>query len=635
MNKKETSRLIKVLSILVLTIFVALGCQNPLNNDTTSDEDTSSLSSISDLSYTAGNGQISVNWTDPSADDLDHIEVTWTPEHGESQPKQIDPTTESATITGLSNGTEYTFSIVAVDTSGNKSEPETFKDTPMASSPPAEVSNLTSTSGDTEVTLSWTDPTDDSDFDHVEITWDSEDGESQPKVVSADTASATITGLTNGTTYEFTVKTVDIYGNVSPGNTVSAMPKIAVTGVTVSSETGDTEIVEAETLQLTATVEPSDATNQNVSWSSSDATIAEVSSSGLVTGNAEGTVVVTVTTDDGGYTATIGLTVNPYIPATEVSFVGWDGTPLDSTEQMEEYRRGNVMVYLKPVDTTYPDIEVTSGDSTSVKVVDVFGPSARIDSEDALAFVVLVETSGITSGVTLTATNTDSGVEDSFSIDITERTDPPTLIGVQPVDSETISVFYSEMMNISDIGNVDNYTVVDSEGVSIEVLSASPGENGEYADITLGSTFTGGETLRVTVTDVRDLSDASIDPANSEETITFVSSRPQPINVDKIIEEEGKLSGSSDAIAVEESSFTNHRVYVYEENTPLSEYYLLAQQETVDSTGSFGPMESFVFMGNEMIFDNRNYIIFVAAEHSDGYISFSEGVVYTVTTGNE
>jgi Bacterial surface proteins containing Ig-like domains len=64
-----------------------------------------------------------------------------------------------------------------------------------------------------------------------------------------------------------------------------------------------------ETTVLVATVFPANATNANVIWSSSDESVATVSSTGAVTGVAAGSAVITVTTSDGGKTATCNVTV--------------------------------------------------------------------------------------------------------------------------------------------------------------------------------------------------------------------------------------------------------------------------------------------------------------------------------------
>ena len=93
-----------------------------------------------------------------------------------------------------------------------------------------------------------------------------------------------------------------INGYNSGGSTVS------VTGVTLSPNS--TSVEAGSDVTLTATVAPSNATNQNVSWTSSNSSVATVSG-GIVTGVAEGSATITVRTNDGGYTATCSVTVTP------------------------------------------------------------------------------------------------------------------------------------------------------------------------------------------------------------------------------------------------------------------------------------------------------------------------------------
>lgn len=83
---------------------------------------------------------------------------------------------------------------------------------------------------------------------------------------------------------------------------------VPVTGVSVSPTS--VTLNNGQTSQLTATVSPANATNKTVSWSTSNALIASVNASGLVTANGAGTATITATTADGGRTATCTVTVN-------------------------------------------------------------------------------------------------------------------------------------------------------------------------------------------------------------------------------------------------------------------------------------------------------------------------------------
>ncbi len=88
----------------------------------------------------------------------------------------------------------------------------------------------------------------------------------------------------------------------------------------VSLDTGSLILPVEGTSQLVAVVLPETATNKSVVWSSSDLSVATVSSEGLVTGVAAGTAVISVTTIDGGKTATCSVTVQEkVVPVTGIS----------------------------------------------------------------------------------------------------------------------------------------------------------------------------------------------------------------------------------------------------------------------------------------------------------------------------
>ena len=92
-----------------------------------------------------------------------------------------------------------------------------------------------------------------------------------------------------------------------------AEPTVAVTGVTLNQNEAQMT-VGGETLTLTATVNPNNATDQRVSWSTSDANVATVEN-GVVTAVAAGNATITVTTTDGSFTATCAVTVTAPEPA--------------------------------------------------------------------------------------------------------------------------------------------------------------------------------------------------------------------------------------------------------------------------------------------------------------------------------
>lgn len=92
--------------------------------------------------------------------------------------------------------------------------------------------------------------------------------------------------------------------NTKPGGTAS---EVAVTGVTLSHS--ELTVDRNATAQLTAAVEPANAANQKVTWRSGAPAVATVDRKGLVTGVAEGTALITVTTDDGAYMAKCTVTV--------------------------------------------------------------------------------------------------------------------------------------------------------------------------------------------------------------------------------------------------------------------------------------------------------------------------------------
>lgn len=107
------------------------------------------------------------------------------------------------------------------------------------------------------------------------------------------------------TFYDGTKKDFLFKINIENGKMIT--DEIKVTGISINKLTVD--IKQGETFQLVATVQPENATNKKITWSSSNASVVSVGQDGLITANSIGTVNITVTTEDGNFTATAIVTV--------------------------------------------------------------------------------------------------------------------------------------------------------------------------------------------------------------------------------------------------------------------------------------------------------------------------------------
>ena len=94
-------------------------------------------------------------------------------------------------------------------------------------------------------------------------------------------------------------------GGNTGGNTPSKPSEVLPSSVSIS---GENVVYVGNTIQLTATVLPNNATSKSVTWKSNDTSIASVDQTGRVTGNAAGSTTITVTTKN-GKTATYQITV--------------------------------------------------------------------------------------------------------------------------------------------------------------------------------------------------------------------------------------------------------------------------------------------------------------------------------------
>jgi len=136
-----------------------------------------------------------------------------------------------------------------------------------------------------------------------------------------------------------TSNSVTVTGGTGGGTTVS------VTGVTLNKTSISLDVGGSET--LTATVAPSNATNKDVIWSTKDATIATVTTNGVVTAVAAGSTKITVTTSDGGKEAECYVVVNdPSLSPLSGTITIISTTPIVNTELTATYSGSEPVVFL-------------------------------------------------------------------------------------------------------------------------------------------------------------------------------------------------------------------------------------------------------------------------------------------------
>ena len=156
---------------------------------------------------------------------------------------------------------------------------------------------------------------------------------------------------------------------------------VAVSAVAVSPTTVTIKVGESTT--LSAAITPSDATDKTVTWSTSDEKVATVNA-GKVTAVAEGSATITVTTKDGGKTATCTVTVSNDAPSSkEVILEGNITTDFTINAADKNFMKG--FVYVKSGATltieagsVIKGVSVSPGEKAASLIIE---PGAKIIAE--------------------------------------------------------------------------------------------------------------------------------------------------------------------------------------------------------------------------------------------------------------
>lgn len=278
--------------------------------------------------------------------------------------------------------------------------------------------------------------------DDTSVSWTSSDA--TVAIVNID---GSVTAISEGTAI-ITVTTSDGSFEATSLITVESAV-INVTGVSVSPESAT--IIEATTQQLSATILPSDADNQEIIWTSNNTTIATVNQNGLVNAVSQGSVTITATTFDGNFSATSIITVEAAsVSVTEININPESATLFEGTIEL---LNANVL----PANASNQSI-LWSSTNSLVATVNQSGLVTAVSAGSA----------------TIIATTNDGGITDSSSISVEASVIGVTGINITPT-SANITVGNTQQVTATITpSNADNQTVTwSSSDMSIATIDAT------------------------------------------------------------------------------------------------------------------------------------------------------------------
>lgn len=301
---------------------------------------------------------------------------------------------------------------------------------------------------------------------------------------------------------------------------------IPVTGVSVSPANGTIKI--GEQYSLTAKISPSNPnpTVKTVTWSSSDPSVASVSSIGVVTGIKAGTATITVKTDDGDFTDQCAMTVIKPVTGVTVSPSSLS-LPCGSTETLT--------VQITPADATIQDVTWSSSNANYVTVTS----SGVVKATTYTSYIgryadITVKTvdGNYTATCRVTVGSKVTGVSlNKTSLTLQQGTSETLTATVYPSDAGNKSVTWSSSDTaVATVSNSGAVSAISGGTTSITVTTVDGGYTAQCTVIVpLYATEISGGARSVTLTFNKFISSGSITTSGvnssvSGKTITFTKS---------------------------------------------------------------------------------------------------------------
>ncbi len=363
------------------------------------------------------------------------------------------------------------------------------------------------------------------------VTWSSSDS-----LVATIDANGVITGVSVGTA-NIIVETTE--GEFKDTVVVTVTP-ILVTGVTLN--TNAVTVGENSSARVLAMVVPSEATNQAVTWTTSDTTVATVDSNGVITGVLVGTADIIVTTTEGEFKDTVVVTITPILVT---------GVTLNTnTVTVGENSSARVLAMVVPSDAADTSVSWTTSDTTvatvdsngvitgvSVGTADIIVTTTEGEFKDT---VVVTITPILVTGVTL-----EDGV-----ITVVRNATVRVMATVVPSEATNQAVTWTTSdSSVATVGSNGVITGV-SVGTANIIVETTEGEFKDTVVVTVTSILVTGVTLNTNaVTVVRNATVkvvATVVPSDAlDRAVTWSSSDSSVVTVDL----NGVITGVSVGIA--------------------------------------------------------------------------------------
>ena len=318
--------------------------------------------------------------------------------------------------------------------------------------------------------------------------------------------------------------------------TATCAVTVTVPVISVSLNKGSLTLVEGESETLTVTVNPTDATNQQITWSSSSSSVASVVD-GVVTALAPGTAVITARVADKEATCVVQVE-RSVIPVTGISL---NKTSLNLIKGNSETLTATVT----PADATDKTITWSTSNETIAKV----DGNGRVTAVGGGSAVITAKAGDQTATCAVTVTVPVSGIAlNKSSLSLTKGASEILIATVTPSDATDKTVSWSS--SNAAVAAVDANGKVTAVGGGSAVITAKAGEQTATCAVTVTvpvSSVTLNKSSLVLVEGDAETLIATVNPSDAtDKTVTWSSSNLAVATVDA----SGKVTALKEGTAI-------------------------------------------------------------------------------------